>query len=191
VTAGEQGDDVSDDEVPPERAERAGRRAGFESDFTAFVEGHQRRLRGVAYLVCGDWHRAEDAVQTALANVYARWPRIEADPGPWAYARRAVVNAAIDEGRRPWRRREAVGHPAPPEVAALPGSLDDATLAALSALPKRQRAVVVLRYIEDLDVESTAALLGISPGTVRSQATRGLASMREHMGIGADQEAGR
>jgi RNA polymerase sigma-70 factor (sigma-E family) len=163
-----------------------------DEEFAAFVIATQHRLRRVAFLVCGDWHRAEDIVQTALTQVYARWERIRPAEGPVGYARRAVVNAAIDERRRPWRREHTVDRL--PDVAAAPareaygGSAIDQ---AIAALPPRQRAVIVLRYIEDLDVESTAALLGISPGTVRSQATRGLASMREHMGIGADQGAGR
>lgn len=149
----------------------------FEQEFTAFVVDHQRRWRGVAFLVCGDWHRAEDAVQTALTRVYLRWSRIQ---DPASYARRAVVNAVIDQGRSRWRRREVIGHP-PPEAVSETEDLDEETLSALAALPTRQRAVIVLRYIEDLDTEATAELLGISPGTVRSQAARGLAAMRAQM----------
>ena len=156
-------------------------------EFAAFVLGAQRRLRRVAYLVCGDWHRAEDIVQTALAQVYARWDRIRREDGPEGYAHRAVVNAAIDERRRPWRRERATD--VLPDRAA---PIDDAgvtpvVLEALATLPKRQRAVVVLRYVEDLDVEATAALLGISTGTVKSQASTGLASLRAHLtGVPAD-----
>jgi RNA polymerase sigma-70 factor (sigma-E family) len=159
-------------------------RAGDE-EFVAFVARSQYQLLRVAYLVCGDWHRAEDVVQIALAKVYVRWGRIREVPGPWPYARRAVVNAAVDEGRRPWRR-EQLGHE-PGEgtraAAAVPQGpgMDDEILVALSALPKRQRAVVVLRYVEDLDVEAVATLLGISPGTVKSQAARGLATLREKL----------
>ena len=153
---------------------------GADAEFVAFVAASQDQLRRVAYLMCGDWHRAEDVVQTALAGVYVKWSRIREVPGPWPYARRAVVNATVDEGRRPWRR-EHVGHE-PAEVAAPEGpGLDDGTLRALSALPARQRAVVVLRYIEDLDVETVAELLGISAGTVKSQAARGLATLRERL----------
>src|SRR5438552_2814687 len=75
--------------------------------FVAFVHGAQARLRRVAYLICGDWHRAEDVVQTALIKLYRQWSRVDRDSDPWSYARRTVVNAAIDEQRRPWRRETA------------------------------------------------------------------------------------
>lgn len=157
-----------------------------DAEFAAFVLSTQRRLRRVAYLVCGDWHRAEDIVQTALAQVYARWDRIRPEEGPEGYAHRAVVNAAIDERRRPWRR-ERVTDVLPERVAPADDGITPAVLEALAALPRRQRAVVVLRYVEDLDVERTAALLGISPGTVKSQASKGLASLRAHLnGVPAD-----
>ncbi|GAA0616179.1 SigE family RNA polymerase sigma factor [Sporichthya brevicatena] len=162
-----------------------------EAEFAAFVLSTQRRLRRVAYLVCGDWHRAEDIVQTALAQVYARWDRIRREDGPEGYAHRAVVNAAIDERRRPWRRERATD--ALPDRAAPPDDdgITPAVLAALATLPRRQRAVVVLRYVEDLDVEQTAALLGISTGTVKSQAAKGLASLRAHLsGVPADARTG-
>lgn len=138
-----------------------------DAEFAAFVLGAQRRLRRAAYLVCGDWHRAEDIVQTALAQVYVRWERIRREDGAWAYARRAVVNAAIDDGRRPWRREHVVDRMPDIPVAADHG-LTTALAEALSGLPPRQRAVVVLRYVEDLDVDTTAALLNISTGTVKS-----------------------
>src|SRR5438093_2259688 len=80
-----------------------------EDEFVGFVLGSQVRLRRLAYLVCGDWHRAEDIVQTALAKMYVHWARIRRDEGPAPYTRRAVVNAAIDDRRRPWRRE----HPVP------------------------------------------------------------------------------
>jgi RNA polymerase sigma-70 factor (sigma-E family) len=146
--------------------------AALDSEFAASVLSSQRRLRRVAYLVCGDFHRAEDIVQTALAQVYARWDRIRREDGPEGYAHRAVVNAAIDERRRPWRREHATGF-LPDRVAPADDGITPAVLAALATLPRRQRAVVVLRYVEDLDVEQTAALLGISTGTVKSQGSAG------------------
>lgn len=162
-----------------------------DAEFAAFVLSAQRRLQRAAFLVCGDWHRAEDIVQTALAQVYARWEQIRREDGPEGYAHRAVVNAAIDERRRPWRRERATD--VLPERAA-PADEDGITpvvLAALAALPRRQRAVVVLRYVEDLDVEQTAAMLGISTGTVKSQAAKGLTSLRTRLnGVPADARAG-
>ncbi|MGQ0630373.1 MAG: SigE family RNA polymerase sigma factor [Sporichthyaceae bacterium] len=151
--------------------------SGDEEEFATFVRASQRRLRRVAYLVCGDWHRAEDIVQTALAQVYARWSRINREDGPQRYAHRAVVNAAIDDRRRPWRREHAAER-LPERGTPDTDGLTLEVVAALSGLPARQRAVVVLRYIEDLDVEATAALLGITTGTVKSQSAKGLAGMR-------------
>ncbi|MGQ0468013.1 MAG: SigE family RNA polymerase sigma factor [Sporichthyaceae bacterium] len=158
-----------------------------DAEFAAFAIPAQRRLRRVAYLVCGDWHRAEDIVQTALANVYARWERIRREEGPEGYAHRAVVNAAIDERRRPWRRErplEFLPERAAPEADGITLSV----LEALATLPPRQRAVVVLRFVEDLDVEQTACLLGISPGTVKSQTSKALANLREHLSTYARSE---
>src|SRR5690606_17725887 len=143
-------------------------------------------LRRTAFLMCGDWHRAEDIVQAALVRVYLNWSRIEAAEGPGPYARKAVINAAIDETRKPWRRERAMAET--PESAVVrdhaAAAVDrDEVAQALATLPARQRAVVVLRYAEDYDVETTASLLGISPGTVKSQASRGLATLRERLPV--------
>jgi len=155
-----------------------------DAEFAAFVHATRRRLCRLAYLVCGDRDRAEDVVQTALAQVYARWGNIRRDEGPHKYVHRAVVNAAIDERRRPWRRE----HPSD-QLPDLPSPHDDGltlhVVSALAALPPRQRAVVVLRYVEDLDVEHTADLLGISTGTVKSQAAKGLEALRGLLGATA------
>lgn len=127
------------------------------AEFVEFVLASGRRLCRVAHLICGDLHRAEDFVETALAQVYARWSRIRRDEGPERYAHRAVVNAAIDERRRPWRREHASDNLPDRAVPLHAVPADDgvtlAVLEALAGLPVRQRAVVVLRYIEDLDVE--------------------------------------
>ena len=152
-----------------------------DAEFVAFVAAAQARLLRVAYLTCGDSHRAQDVVQTALVNVYVHWSRVDRDLGPWAYARRAVVNAALDEGRRPWRRETATDL-LPDRPAEVAEAFDVELLGALRSLPKRQRAVVVLRYVEDVDVDTVAAMLGISPGTVKSQAARGLDNLRSQLG---------
>jgi RNA polymerase sigma-70 factor (sigma-E family) len=151
--------------------------AAPDEHFAAFVLTAQPRLRRTAYLICGDWHHAEDIVQTALAQVYSRWPRLSANGDPGGYVHRAVVNAAIDERRRPWRRELAAAY-LPDRSAQPDDGLTVEVLGALARLPRRQRAVVVLRYVEDTDVETTAALLGISPGTVKSQSAKGLAVLR-------------
>ncbi|MEU8260421.1 SigE family RNA polymerase sigma factor [Micromonospora sp. NPDC048999] len=149
---------------------------------TAFAEYFAARsdaMRGTAYLLCGDWHRAEDLVQTAFTKLYLAWNRVSRHEVLDAYVRQILLRTFLDERRRGWWRRERVGgedaeRPTPPE------SPENrlVMLQALGALPPRQRAVLVLRYWEDLSVEETAALLGCSPGTVKSQASRGLDNLR-------------
>jgi RNA polymerase sigma-70 factor (sigma-E family) len=148
-----------------------------DADFTAFVLAAQHRLRRTAWLICGDHHRSQDIVQTAFARMYSRWAALSRNGDPYAYAHRVVVNAAVDEGRRAWRR-EHVTEAVPDRAAPAAGEIAAEVMAALAALPRGQRAVVVLRHIEDLDVETTAQVLGISPGTVKSQAAKGRATLR-------------
>jgi RNA polymerase sigma factor (sigma-70 family) len=130
-------------------------------------------------LCAGDGHRAEDAVQTALARVYLAWPRINAATRG-AYLRRAVVNAVIDEGRRSARRGELCVADPPDYAAHDDGDLDDASdvLAALAELPPRMRAAVILRYIDGLSVTEAADALRCSEGTVKSQSARALQKLR-------------
>lgn len=158
-------------------------RPAMETEFEEFVVSSATSLRRTAYLMCGDWHRAEDIVQTALARLYVHWARVSNNGGPGPYARRAVVNAAIDESRRPWRRERSVDKV--PDSSFEDGATAwgdrDEMARALAHVPPRQRAVIVLRYAEDHDIETTAALLGISPGTVKSQAAKGLAVLRERL----------
>ncbi|MFC6091363.1 SigE family RNA polymerase sigma factor [Saccharothrix lopnurensis] len=150
-------------------------------------------MRRTAYLLCGDWHRAEDLVQTALTKLYVAWPRLRRDGAVDAYARKVLVRTAIDESRLAFRRRETVVDTVPdrptPEsgsawsAPALPtGSADLDVRRALAALPPGRRAVVVLRYWEDLSVTETARLLGRTEGTVKSQAAKGLAALRTLLG---------
>ena len=135
-------------------------------------------VRVAALLVSGDLARAEDVVQTALTRLYVAWPRVR--PGTAdAYARRCVVNAATDDHRSLFSRREQVRAELP-EVAALEAECGDATpiVALLGALPAGMRAAVVLRYIEGLSVAETAHAMGCSEGTVKSQSARGLERLR-------------
>jgi len=147
-------------------------------EFREFVRGRFEPLRALAYVTCGDWQAAEDAVAGALAKLYLRWGKVSA---PDAYARTMVVRAAIHEKRRPWRRERAVGDALPDVAGPDPsGRVDDRLrlTAALSHVPKRQRAVLVLRFLEGLSVEETAEILGCRPGTVKSQSARGLDTLR-------------
>lgn len=153
-----------------------------EREFTDFVSGSSRSLRRTAYLLTGDWHHAEDVVQTAMVKLYVAWPRVTRTAAFGTYARRAVVTCAIDESRRPWRRERSVEltDAAAPDRTDGPREVDDrlVVVAALAALPPRQRATIVLRYYDDLSVEETAEVLGCTPGTVKSQTARGLDALR-------------
>ncbi|GAA0572087.1 SigE family RNA polymerase sigma factor [Kribbella sandramycini] len=153
-----------------------------DQEYVEFVAAASGALRRTAYLVCGDWHRADDVVQDALCKLYRSWAKIDRDGNPLAYARRTVVNAALDSGRRPWRREvPTVDLPTDQLWDADPATGHaerDEVLAALTRLAPRQRACVVLRYYEDLSIEQTAQILGCSEGTVKSQTARGLETLR-------------
>ncbi|MEU4692031.1 SigE family RNA polymerase sigma factor [Actinoplanes sp. NPDC023714] len=153
----------------------------IEAEFTAFVVARGPALVRVAYALTGDQQTAEDLVQAALAKAFARWSRIENDPEP--YVRRIIYNDRVSFWRRRGRGRELLMAELP-EAGAHRGHDHDSTLRlalrqALLSLPPRQRAVLVLRYLEDRSVEETAAVLGCRPGTVASQSARALAKLRD------------
>jgi RNA polymerase sigma-70 factor (sigma-E family) len=165
--------------------------------FDAFVLARSRKLLRTAYLLTQDHALAEDLVQTALAKAWFAWSRIEGgDPEP--YVRKVMVNTYASW----WRRRWNGEHPTEelPENA-VHDSPDDRTdvWTALQRLPRRQRAVVVLRYYEDLSEAETARVLGCSPGTVKSQTSKAFAKLRldpallqsDISGTPADQETTR
>ena len=151
-----------------------------DEDFTAYVAERRAHLYRTAYLLCaGDGHRAEDVVQQALAKLYAAWPRASRLESVDAYARRVVVNAHLDEVRRPWHRERSVADaPDRPTPTGVSVEDADALRTALRQLAPGQRRVVVLRHYLGLSVEETAADLGISPGTVKSQTAAALAQLR-------------
>jgi RNA polymerase sigma-70 factor (sigma-E family) len=164
-------------------------KAEQEQAFNGFVSARSRHLLQTAYLLTGDRHRAEDLLQTALTRAYLRWDRIESED-PEGYVRRTLANAHIDWWRRkPWREEptaEPPDLPAPDQVTAF--DVRQAVLEALAGLSRRQRAVVVLRYYEDLSEAEIANVLGCSAGTVKSAASRALAKLRVHPGLSAQRE---
>jgi RNA polymerase sigma-70 factor (sigma-E family) len=153
------------------------------SRYEEFVAANGDGLIKLAYAICGDRGRAEDAVQEALTRVYQRWSRVG---DPLAYARRTAINATRDDWRRSMRAVRAHR-----ELARFPSTTDDdpherlltnsALMDALDELPHGQRAVIVLRYGSQLSEAETAAALGITTGTVKSQSARALARMRDVM----------
>lgn len=157
-----------------------------EQEFAEYFAARLDSVRRTAYLLCGDWHRADDLAQTAFVALHRRWNRIRDRGATDAYVRKTLVRASIDESRRPWRRErplDQLPEPQPSgqrldEQVALRADL----LAGLAQVPPKQRAVLVLRYFEDLSVEETAAALGCRTGTVKSQAARGLATLRTRLG---------
>ncbi|GAB2904572.1 SigE family RNA polymerase sigma factor [Streptomyces mayteni] len=155
------------------------REAAREREFREFAEARQRQLRRSAYLLCGDWHEAQDLTQTTLMKLYAAWGRVRRDGHVEAYARTILTRTFIDQHRRRGWREEAVERvPELPEGQGPEPELRMVMQAALMALPPRYRAVLVLRYWEDWSVEQTAQALRISTGTVKSQSARGLAHLR-------------
>jgi RNA polymerase sigma-70 factor (sigma-E family) len=151
-------------------------------EFIEFAAATSPRLRRTAFLLCGDWHTAEDLAQTTLAKVFGSWRRISRQDAADTYATRTLVNTYLAD-----RRRKRVGEvltDAVPERAIQPDTPETrmVLLDALATLPPGARAVVVLRYWSDLSVEQVAALLGCSPGNVKSQSARALDKLRMLLG---------
>jgi len=154
-------------------------------DFSAFATSRWPGLVRLAFSLTGDRWLAEDITQTALARAYVAWRRVSRADDPDAYLRRILVNAS----HRRFRRHRVTEQPGDPPDTPVEGPADlvgerAALLTALQQLPPRQRAVVVLRYWEDLTDAQIGATLGCSPGTVRSQLSRALAKLRESPALG-------
>ena len=155
--------------------------APHDDEFRQFVELRYGDLVRTAYALTGSAHDAEDLVQTALVKALPRWRRIE---DPMAYLRRAMANHHVNRWRR-LRSRELVSESPPdqPVGDTADGVAERLALnAALQALPRRTRVVVVLRYVADLSEADVAATLGLPVGTVKSHASRGLARLRPALG---------
>ncbi|GAA4025674.1 SigE family RNA polymerase sigma factor [Streptomyces sp. NBC_01352] len=157
-----------------------------EAQFQEFVRARWSRLVRTAYLLTGDVHHAEDLTQTALAKAYRSWRRVSRSDSPEAYVRRMLVSCNSDRFRKR-RVRESLTA-APPETAGRDEAVSrvderGVLLGALAGLPPKQRAVIVMRYWEDLSEAEVAEMLGCSPGTVKSQASKGLAKLRTYPGL--------
>ncbi len=161
-------------------------------DFRTYVAARSPALLRTAYLLTGNRADAEDLLQTALAKTYLAWDRIREREAVDGYVRRVMVNTQTSW----WRRRKVDEHPTGElpergsgrdETADL--DLHDALWTALATLPKRQRAMVVLRYYEDLSEAETARVLGVSVGTVKSTTSRALVKLRDTAGLREDPRA--
>lgn len=161
----------------------SGREGTRDADFSSWMQARQGQLLRTAYLLTGDRHSAEDLVQTSLAKLYLAWDRVEDHGHVDAYARRILVNEHRSGWRRPWKRREVVREELPEQAHndQLYDGRSEALWAFVGTLPRRQRAVVVLRYYEQLSEAATADALDISVGTVKSQCSRALAKLRRDL----------
>jgi RNA polymerase sigma-70 factor (sigma-E family) len=157
-------------------------RAARDADFAAYLQARQASVLRTAYLLTGDRHTAEDLVQTAFAKLYLAWDRVRDQGSMDGYLRRILVNENNSLWRRGWKKREHVTDELPEPVPHV-DQHDDGRSGALwdlvQTLPKKARAVLVLRYYEELSEAETAEVLGISVGTVKSQTSRALAALRE------------
>jgi RNA polymerase sigma-70 factor (sigma-E family) len=156
-----------------------------DQSFVEFVADRGTALMRTAVLMCGSRQDAEDVLQTALEKAYRHWGRLDPGSDPEPYVRRILVNLMISRARR-WKVLREIHMARPPEVPADPENhaleLRGALMEELRRLGPRQRAVLVLRYWEDLSEMETAEMLGCSVGTVKSQASRGLARLRQRLG---------
>lgn len=154
------------------------------ADYTAFVAARHAALFRTAYLITGDYHLAEDLLQAALSKAFLSWSKVSAARSPEAYVRRIIANQSVS-----WLRRRSSGElpTAELEHATTAGHErrvveSDETWRALATLPRQQRAVLVLRYYEDMSEAEIADALRISPGTVKAHASRGLRSLARLLG---------
>jgi RNA polymerase sigma-70 factor (sigma-E family) len=149
-----------------------------DDEFARFAEAAFPRLRRTAFLLCGDWHTAEDLAQITLANVFASWHRIARHDEVSGYATKTLLNAYLTDSRRKWHG-EVPARDLPERPTDQPGpELRLTLIGALETLPPKARAVIILRYWVDLSVGQTAAVLGCSEGTVKSQCARALERLR-------------
>jgi RNA polymerase sigma-70 factor (sigma-E family) len=154
-------------------------RRSDESEYREYVVARMDRLRRAAFLLCHDWHTADDLVAVTIGKLYRNWSRAQRVDHLDAYVRAILLRSWLDERRRPWRREQVTDELPDLPVADRPDAADRMTLLdLLAALTPRRRAAVVLRFYFDLSVDETAETLGCSAGTVKSLTARGLEAMR-------------
>jgi RNA polymerase sigma-70 factor (sigma-E family) len=157
-----------------------------DEEFAYFIAARLEAMRRLAFLLCQDWHRADDLAQAAAIKAYTHWARASRADNTDAYVNAILVREFLHERRSAWTRLVSLTEA--PETAARQvdqdGSLD--LRSAVGALPPRQRAVLVLRFYCDLNTYQTAEALGCTPGTVKSHAAKALDSLRRAMGSAAD-----
>src|ERR1700755_2181677 len=164
---------------------------GREEQFHEFVRVRSAALLRLAFLVSADVNLAEDLLQTTLSKTYLAWRRLDGMDSVEAYARRVLVNTATSWWRRRWRGEQpTLALPERPSADQTDAVAErDAMWQAVATLPGRARAVIVLRYYEDLTESDAAALLGVSIGTIKSQSARALATLRTRLGDDAPRRA--
>jgi len=168
------------------------RDGGSDERFAAYVRERGEHHLRVAVLLTGDWAAAEDLVQASLAKLYRAWPRLDTGADPGAYLRRIMINTHRSWWRARWRRETPVAvlpeRPVDEDIADRQ-ALGALVRQALAALPRQQRAVLVLRYCEDLPEAEVAGLLGCTAGTIKTHAHRGLRALRDLLGAEFDGQA--
>jgi len=157
--------------------------AAEEREYTEYVTARLPALRRLAYVLCGDVHRADDLVQQTITTLFVRWPKIRTVAHLDRYVRSMLVNSFIDERRLAWAKVRLFREP-PERAAPVDHDIEERSLlrSALAKVPRRQQAVLVLRFIYDLPVTEVAEMLGCSEGTVKSQTSHGLNTLRKLLG---------
>lgn len=158
-----------------------------DEQFADYVAARLPSLRRLAFVLCQDWHRADDIVQAAITRLYVHWPRARAADNTDAYVRAIVVREFLSERRSSWSRRVTLSGELPGSAAERAADSTDPDTgldlaAALAGLPPRQRTTLVLRFYCDLSVEESARVLGCTPGTVKSQTAKALDALRRTLG---------
>jgi RNA polymerase sigma-70 factor (sigma-E family) len=173
------------DDVPPKRTSLL--RPDRDTEFTEYMSARMPALRRLARLLCQDWTRADDLLQAAMTRTYVHWSKAARADNTDAYVRAILVREFLQERRASWTRRVSLTDRPLEGPATVPDHEPAIDLrAAVAALPPRQRAVLVLRYFCDLNVDQAADALGCAPGTVKSQTAKALGTLRQAIGPGYD-----